>query len=69
MERPTCASWLLSAGVPMLAVSRHLGHESALMTADSYRGVDRAVAEATATVMGEILATELKRPSPPKCRA
>ncbi|WP_205878330.1 tyrosine-type recombinase/integrase [Mycobacterium camsae] len=32
--RHACASWVLSAGVPMPAVYRHLGHESALMTAD-----------------------------------
>ena len=73
--RHTCASWLLSAGVPMLAVSRHLGHESALMTADIYGGVDRTVAAATATVMGQILATEpqkaidLQKPAELQARA
>lgn len=56
--RHTCASWLLSQNVPMLAVSRHLGHKSALMTADVYGGVDRSVAEATAAVMGELLARD-----------
>lgn len=56
--RHTCASWLLSAGMPMLAVSRHLGHKSALMTADVYGGVDRRVSEQVAAVMGGLLARE-----------
>lgn len=59
--RHTCASWLLSAGMPMLAVSRHLGHKSALMTADVYGGVDRRVSEQVAAVMGELLARDTQK--------
>lgn len=54
--RHTCASWMLMAGVPMLVVSRHMGHESALMTADVYGGLDRTATKAAAAVMGELLA-------------
>lgn len=54
--RHTCASWLLSAGYPMLAVSRHLGHKSALMTADVYGGVVDQVGAQLADAIGQQLA-------------
>lgn len=56
--RHTCASWMLNAGVPIPVVSRHLGHESIQVTVDIYGDLDRTVAAAAATIMGQILATE-----------
>ncbi|KZS62556.1 hypothetical protein A4G28_08275 [Mycobacterium ostraviense] len=53
--RHTCASWLLAAGVPILTVSRQLGHELVKMTGDIYGDVDRASHAAAAEVMGRLL--------------
>jgi integrase len=53
--RHTCASWMLGAGVPLLVVSRHLGHESIKMTADVYSDVDRTSHQAAADVMAKLL--------------
>ena len=54
--RHTCASWMLAAGVPILTVSRHLGHESIKITADVYGDVDRTAHAAAADVMSRLLA-------------
>ncbi|OBK92606.1 integrase [Mycobacterium sp. 1245499.0] len=54
--RHTCGSWMLNAGVPIMTVSRHLGHESIKVTADIYGHVDRTSHQAAADVMGKILA-------------
>jgi integrase len=54
--RHTCASWLLAEGVPLLTVSRHLGHKSVKMTADVYADVDRTSHAAAADAMAKILA-------------
>jgi integrase len=54
--RHTCGSWMLMAGIPIPVVSRHLGHESIMVTVDIYGHLDRAAAESTADVMGELLA-------------
>jgi integrase len=54
--RHTCASWLLSEGYPIIAVSRHLGHQSVKMTADVYGGVDKSVAEEMARGMEQLMA-------------
>ncbi|OIN80018.1 site-specific integrase [Mycobacterium malmoense] len=53
--RHTCASWLLGAGVPILTVSRRLGHESVKMTGDVYGDVDRTSHQAAADIMGRLL--------------
>ena len=34
--RYTCASWMIGAGVPLVVVSRHLGHEDITTTANTY---------------------------------
>lgn len=53
--RHTCGSWMLNAGVPIMTVSRHLGHESIKVTADIYGHVDRTSHRAAADVMGKLL--------------
>jgi integrase len=55
--RHTTASWMLNAGVPLTTVSRHLGHESINITADTYGDVDRKSHEAAANVMAKLLGT------------
>lgn len=54
--RHTCGSWMLNAGVPIMTVSRHLGHESIKVTADIYGHVDRTSHAAAADVMAKLLA-------------
>lgn len=54
--RHTCGSWMLADGVPLLHVSRHLGHENVSVTADIYGHVDRTSFKAAADVMGKRLA-------------
>jgi integrase len=53
--RHTCGSWLLAAGVPLVTVSRHLGHENVAITADVYAHVDRTSHQAAADVMAKLL--------------
>jgi len=53
--RHTCASWMLTAGVPLTTVSRHLGHENVAVTADLYGDVDRAAFKAAADTMAKLL--------------
>ncbi|WP_341272096.1 site-specific integrase [Mycobacterium kubicae] len=53
--RHTCGSWMLNAGVPIMTVSRHLGHESIKVTADIYGHVDRTSHRAAADVMSKLL--------------
>lgn len=54
--RHTCGSWMLNAGIPILLVSRHLGHASIQITTDVYGHVIDAVAGQAADIMGELLA-------------
>lgn len=49
--RHTCASWMLTGGVPMTVVSRHLGHENIAVTVDIYGDVDGASAQLAADFM------------------
>jgi integrase len=53
--RHTCASWLLGAGVPLITVSAHLGHEDTSVTAKVYGHLDRTAGQAAAAVMAELL--------------
>lgn len=53
--RHTCASWLIQAGVPLVVVSRHLGHESVEITSQVYVHLDRSSFETVADVMGTAL--------------
>jgi integrase len=53
--RHTCASWLITAGVPMATVSRHLGHESILTTVNLYTHLDRSSMQITAATMEKLL--------------
>ena len=53
--RHTCGSWMLGAGVPLVTVSRHLGHESITMTANVYADVDRTSHAAAAEAMAKLL--------------
>jgi integrase len=53
--RHTCASWLLGAGVPLITVSAHLGHEDAATTARIYAHLDRTAGQAVAAAMAELL--------------
>lgn len=54
--RHTCASWMLTGGVPITVVSRHLGHESIKITVDIYGDVDQASAAMAADFMDTMLA-------------
>lgn len=54
--RHTCASWMLTGGVPITVVSRHLGHESIKITVDIYGDVDQASAQLASGFMGQVLA-------------
>lgn len=53
--RHTCASWLLSVGVPLITVSAHLGHEDAATTARIYGHLDRTAGQAAASAMAKLL--------------
>jgi integrase len=53
--RHTCASWLISAGVPMATVSRHVGHESIQTTVNLYTHLDRSSMQVTAAAMEKML--------------
>lgn len=55
--RHTCASWLLGAGVPLITVSAHLGHEDTSVTAKIYGHLDRTAGQAAAAAMAELLTT------------
>jgi integrase len=55
--RHTCASWMLTNGVPLVTVSRHLGHESIKITSDTYADVDRTSHQAAADVMAKVMGT------------
>jgi integrase len=52
--RHTCASWMLTGGVPITVVSRHLGHESIKITVDIYGDVDQASAQLAADFMAGV---------------
>lgn len=54
--RHTCGSWLLADGIPLITVSRHLGHENVSITADVYGHVDRSGHEVVAAAMERRLA-------------
>ncbi|WP_406816622.1 tyrosine-type recombinase/integrase [Mycobacterium sp. M23085] len=53
--RHTCASWLLGAGVPLIVVSQHLGHEDVSVTAKVYGHLDRTAGNAAADAMAKML--------------
>ena len=53
--RHTCASWLLGAGVPLIVVSRHMGHEDTATTARVYGHLDRTAGQAAAAAMTNLL--------------
>jgi integrase len=53
--RHTCASWMLTGGIPATVVSRHLGHESIKITVDIYGDVDAASAQLAAAFMNDVL--------------
>ena len=56
--RHTCASWMIQSGIPMVVVSRHLGHENISTTIDLYSHIDRVSAQAAADTIGDILNPE-----------
>lgn len=53
--RHTCASWMIGAGIPLVVVSRHLGHEDITTTANTYSHVDRTSGKAAAAAIGAML--------------
>ncbi|BBZ09835.1 tyrosine-type recombinase/integrase [Mycobacterium branderi] len=53
--RHTCASWMITAGVPLPVIQRHLGHESIKTTIDLYGHLDRSSAQAAADAIGRLL--------------
>jgi len=53
--RHTCASWMISAGVPLVVVSRHLAHEDITTTANVYGHVDRESGAAAAAAIDKML--------------
>lgn len=61
--RHTCASWMLTGGVPITVVSRHLGHESIKITVDIYGDVDQASAAAAADFMAGALSGAADTPA------
>lgn len=65
--RHTCGSWLLNAGEPMLAVSRHLGHANISVTADVYGHTDRKSHQAIAKKMSQLL-NPAKPPKAPRAK-
>lgn len=54
--RHTAASWLLAAGVPLIVVSQHLGHEDTSVTSKVYGHLDRTAGKAAADAMSKLLA-------------
>jgi len=64
--RHTCGSWLLTAGVPLITVSRHLGHQNVSVTADIYAHVDRAAHQAASDAMAKLLTPKPNTPKPKK---
>ena len=56
--RHTCASWMLTGGVPVTVVSRHLGHESIKITVDVYGDVDEQSAQLAADFMSGAIRTD-----------
>ena len=61
--RHTCASWMLTGGIPATVVSRHLGHESIKITVDIYGDVDAASARMAADFMTGALSAAAAAPS------
>jgi integrase len=53
--RHTCASWMLGAGVPLITVSDHLGHEDSATTARVYGHLDRSAGRAAADAIANLL--------------
>ncbi|QDH91716.1 integrase [Mycobacterium phage Phrappuccino] len=53
--RHTCASWLISAGVPLPVIQRHLGHQSIKTTIDVYGHLDRTSFAVAADVIEGVL--------------
>jgi len=54
--RHTAASWLLGAGVPLIVVSAHLGHEDTSVTSKIYGHLIPGAAKEAADVMAKLLA-------------
>ena len=53
--RHSAATALLAAGVPLVVVSRHLGHTTISVTADKYSGVTSELRRTTADAMDRAL--------------
>lgn len=53
--RHTCASWMIASGVPLVVVSRHLGHEDITTTANVYSHADRSSFEKAAIAISDLL--------------
>ncbi|WP_288337878.1 site-specific integrase [uncultured Gordonia sp.] len=56
--RHTCASWMIAAGVPLVVVSRHLGHEDIQTTANTYSHVDQTSGRAAAAAIGAMFTAD-----------
>jgi integrase len=53
--RHTCGLWHLGAGVPLIVVSGHLGHEDTATTARVYGHLDRTAGQAAAAAMANLM--------------
>lgn len=53
--RHTCASLMINGGASLMAVQRHLGHESISTTVNLYGHLDRKAAEEAAAIIGKAL--------------
>jgi integrase len=53
--RHTCASWMISAGVPLPVIQQHLGHESIHTTIACYGHLDSRSMEAAVAAIGDFL--------------
>jgi integrase len=53
--RHTCASWMIAAGVDLVTIQRHLGHESIQTTINTYGHLDRNAGKAAAAAIANVL--------------
>lgn len=53
--RHTCASLMINGGASLMAVQRHLGHESISTTVNLYGHLDRKAADEAAAIIGKAL--------------
>ncbi|WP_306358878.1 MULTISPECIES: site-specific integrase [unclassified Nocardia] len=63
--RHTCASWMISAGVNLVIIQEHLGHESITTTVDRYGHLDRRSGKVAAAAVSAMLSGGVASDPPP----